>query len=822
MNDNQEVSIKFINTITGDKKLEEYEKRLQNIYSYISSIQKGQYNAIGEVGKVVNGLGKSSDETSKKTKKFRDILQSAFKITNIVATIKTVTKLTKTMANLVNQSSAYIENLNLLEVAYADINKSTNTFNRDIEETSSQIEGLINKMAEIYGLDESRLTRQFGIFRQMANAMELPYETASDLSELLVKMTNDIASLYNLDLNRASNALQSALAGQVRPIRTATGADITEKTLQQTVDALGLDRSISELSYVEKRLVMIISLTEQLKKSQGDYGRTIESVSNQVRIFHEQWDRLSRSIGNVFYPVLKKVLPYVNAILMSLTEIFNVVAELVATLFGVNLKEDFDYSGLAGASDATLDLIDNMNEAGEDADKLKDKLNGLRGFDKLNVISTPKDKSLGLGIDPKILDAFNSAFSNYNDNLDEINMKATQIRDKIMEWLGFTKEINEETGEVTFKFDHITFGTVLTGASVIIATATAFSVISGFLSKIGLFKNIAKVAGGKAIGLSTIIDLALIIGGVSLSIEGVNNALNKETMWKGVGQELGGLAMTAGGTFLLTKSLTLTLVVTAIHATGLAGKNIKTLWDEIAGAIDEYGESPDGKVTWSEIWQSWKSGVDTHVIKPLGKWVDENISTPFNEMNKVIQENGGYWESWKKGMSTIIDTIKSKITSLIDKINELLTDKIPRLYKELSTGTETGATGIKGLAENWLSGVQRIFGFKANGGIFANGQWHDITAYAGGGLPPAGQMFVARENGPELVGRIGSHTAVMNNDQIVGSVSDGVYRAMISANRGQNQGTQIFLDEEHMIGSYTLEQLQDMAKTNGKPITIGG
>ena len=47
----------------------------------------------------------------------------------------------------------------------------------------------------------------------------------------LAKMTNDIASLYNLDLNRALNALQSALSGQVRPIPVATGADITEKTL---------------------------------------------------------------------------------------------------------------------------------------------------------------------------------------------------------------------------------------------------------------------------------------------------------------------------------------------------------------------------------------------------------------------------------------------------------------------------------------------------------------------------------------------------------------------------------------------------------------
>ena len=63
---------------------------------------------------------------------------------------------------------------------------------------------------------------------------------------------------------------------------------------------------------------------------------------------------------------------------------------------------------------------------------------------------------------------------------------------------------------------------------------------------------------------------------------------------------------------------------------------------------------------------------------------------------------------------------------------------------------------------------------KKNGGVFANGQWNPITAYAGGGSPSGGELFLAREAGPELVGRMGQHTAVMNNDQIVASVSDGV------------------------------------------------
>ena len=67
---------------------------------------------------------------------------------------------------------------------------------------------------------------------------------------------------------------------------------------------------------------------------------------------------------------------------------------------------------------------------------------------------------------------------------------------------------------------------------------------------------------------------------------------------------------------------------------------------------------------------------------------------------------------------------------------------------------------------------------KAGGGLFKNGKWHNITAAAGGGSFSQGQMFIAREAGPELVGTIGGHTAVMNNDQIVASVSAGVAKAI--------------------------------------------
>ena len=48
---------------------------------------------------------------------------------------------------------------------------------------------------------------------------------------------------------------------------------------------------------------------------------------------------------------------------------------------------------------------------------------------------------------------------------------------------------------------------------------------------------------------------------------------------------------------------------------------------------------------------------------------------------------------------------------------------------------------------------------------------------AEGGYVDAGQLFVARESGPEMVGTIGNRTAVANNDQIVAGVSAGVAKA---------------------------------------------
>lgn len=66
----------------------------------------------------------------------------------------------------------------------------------------------------------------------------------------------------------------------------------------------------------------------------------------------------------------------------------------------------------------------------------------------------------------------------------------------------------------------------------------------------------------------------------------------------------------------------------------------------------------------------------------------------------------------------------------------------------------------------------------------------NISWYADGGFPNMGEMFIAREAGPELVGSIGNKTAVANNDQIIAGIEGGVYRAMMAANATKQGGSQ--------------------------------
>ena len=94
----------------------------------------------------------------------------------------------------------------------------------------------------------------------------------------------------------------------------------------------------------------------------------------------------------------------------------------------------------------------------------------------------------------------------------------------------------------------------------------------------------------------------------------------------------------------------------------------------------------------------------------------------------------------------------------------------------------------------------------------------NISWYASGGFPEIGEMFIAREAGPELVGSIGKKTAVANNDQIISGIESGVYRAMMAAN-STNGGTQTIRIINEIDGDVIGEKV--IQYHNGRVIQTG-
>lgn len=96
--------------------------------------------------------------------------------------------------------------------------------------------------------------------------------------------------------------------------------------------------------------------------------------------------------------------------------------------------------------------------------------------------------------------------------------------------------------------------------------------------------------------------------------------------------------------------------------------------------------------------------------------------------------------------------------------------------------------------------------------------------FADGGFPNDGQLFLARESGPEFVGSMGGHTAVANNDQIVEGIREGVESAMAKQNellRQQNELLKALLEKEstsEISVSSISQAINRVNQRNGKTI----
>lgn len=218
----------------------------------------------------------------------------------------------------------------------------------------------------------------------------------------------------------------------------------------------------------------------------------------------------------------------------------------------------------------------------------------------------------------------------------------------------------------------------------------------------------------------------------------------------------------------------------------------KTLYDTIKSQLGE---------KWDETLGEWQTN--------LTSWWNEDVSPWFTiakwlELYDSIRSSlGETWAQTSEKWKLDIDSWwKNDVSAwfTLEKWTGIMA-KVPDAFKDIFKGAVNAAVSQLNKLIDWINdklnfefdgleilGEEIIPSFSIQ--LFTIPH---IPEFASGGIANSGQLFIANEAGPELIGRYGSRAGVMNNDQIVSAVSEGVATAVanvMAAYEGSDESNQ--------------------------------
>ena len=197
------------------------------------------------------------------------------------------------------------------------------------------------------------------------------------------------------------------------------------------------------------------------------------------------------------------------------------------------------------------------------------------------------------------------------------------------------------------------------------------------------------------------------------------------------------------------------------------------MWEGVKGLFDAGLEFVSG--IFSAMWS-----VINKIFDKVADWFGEKFRGAWKAIKNAFSGVGSFFAGiWDK-ICSIFKSIGVKIGSAVGGAFKSAVNVVIRFAQGIINGFIGGLNKVVKII-NKIPGVSISLIPKAS-----------LPKLADGGILEAGQMFIARERGPELVGSFGSRSAVMNNGQIVEAVSRGVFEAVKRAVSGGDGGSFTF------------------------------
>ena len=255
------------------QKLKESEASLVAMNGVLSNLK---YLVIAKANNELEKAKKSSNKLSDSLSKVNSILSKGLNIGKIYFLYNYSQRIINVFSKFITYASDYAEILNKFQVSFQGLYQ---------ENLKS-----VNQLAQAFGFSTNTLLDYTATFNNMLKGLKgLNDETSATISQTLTRMAIDYSSLFNVSIERSMNAFQSAIAGNIRTLRSISGFDVSETTIFSIYQELGGTKTMRQLNQLEKRLLRIVAIERQMSSTGalGDYGRTIncgfdKKLSNEL------------------------------------------------------------------------------------------------------------------------------------------------------------------------------------------------------------------------------------------------------------------------------------------------------------------------------------------------------------------------------------------------------------------------------------------------------------------------------------------------------------------------------------------------------------
>ena len=189
----------------------------------------------------------------------------------------------------------------------------------------------------------------------------------------------------------------------------------------------------------------------------------------------------------------------------------------------------------------------------------------------------------------------------------------------------------------------------------------------------------------------------------------------------------------------------------------------------------------------------------------------------FNTVNNEYSKKKKTIEDSKISPSVNSSTATTGFASILSTFNKVIGNPAVKVKYENDT---TSLNNVVKHFSDIFKEAKITIGTDATTGVGLLG----IQKRAMGGFVDEGQLFIAREAGPELVGSMGGHTAVANNQQITDGIARAVYGAFTSAlsttNRGSSGDIIVNIDGKQVFKAVQRQANNYVAQTGQTPFPI--